>query len=145
MNALTDPSIIQALYLASQAGVKVDLLVRGACCLRPGVPGVSDNIRVVSLIGRFLEHGRAYYFANGGNDEVFVGSADLMQRNLTHRVELLAPILEPQLRDAIRGVLHGYLADTYQTYELQADGRYVRRKAGGQPHDMQDWLLKNSV
>jgi polyphosphate kinase len=126
-NALVDAEIIQALYRASQAGVQIDLIVRGMCCLRPGIKGVSENIRVVSLVGRILEHSRIYYFANGGvaEDEVFVGSADLMPRNLDHRVEVLFPILDPVLRAHLtQVVLPAYLFDTINARRMLSDGTY---------------------
>jgi polyphosphate kinase len=134
VNALVDPEIIQALYRASQAGVRVDLLVRGVCCLRPGVHGVSDSILVRSIVGRQLEHSRIYYFANGGldDDELYLGSADLMQRNLDHRVEALFPILDPVLRRTLRDVeIPKYFQDTANARELRPTGAYVRV----QPHD----------
>jgi polyphosphate kinase len=123
-NAITDPAIIQALYRASQAGVRIDLIVRGVCCLRPGVPGVSETITVRSIVGRFLEHSRAYYFLNGGDEELYIGSADLMERNLDRRVETLCVVREPgivrHLRDTI---LEAYLNDTDRATIL-VDDRY---------------------
>ena len=127
MNALEDPGMIKLLYRASQAGVQVDLLVRGLCCLRPGVPGVSDRIRVSSVIGRFLEHSRIYYFRNGGREEVYVGSADLMPRNLNRRVEIIFPVEDGGLVRRIRDeILEAYLADNINAYEVQKDGTYAR-------------------
>lgn len=129
MNALEDPEMIKLLYRASQAGVEVDLLVRGLCCLRPGIPGVSDRIRVISIIGRFLEHSRIYYFRNGGDEQVYAGSADLMPRNLNRRVEILFPIENPKLVRRIRDEIIGtYLADTVNAFELRAGGQYSRPK-----------------
>lgn len=125
MNALTDPQMIRLLYEASQAGVEIDLMVRGICCLRPGVPGVSETIRVTSIVGRFLEHTRIYYFYNRGSEEIYLGSADLMERNLTRRVELLFPILDPLLRDHIRDdILQVYLSDNVKARRLRTDGKY---------------------
>lgn len=144
MNALEDPDMVRLLYEASQAGVKIDLLVRGICCLRPGLPTVSDNIRVVSIVGRFLEHSRIYYFHNGGDEEIFLGSADLMSRNLIRRVEVLFPVedrrLVKQLRDHI---LEIYLADNVKAREMQADGSYQRRPAASSQDaiNSQEWLL----
>jgi polyphosphate kinase len=144
MNALVDPEMIQLLYRAAQAGVKVDLLVRGVCCLRPGIPGVSDTIRVTSIVGRFLEHSRVFYFRNGGKEEIYVGSADLMPRNLNRRVELLFPVKAPdllgRLRDDILGV---YLADNVKARRMLADGTYKRipRGAGEEALNSQEILL----
>ena len=144
MNALIDPLCITALYRASQAGVKVDLQVRGICCLRPGVTGVSENITVTSIVGRFLEHARIYYFHNGGNEEVFLGSADLMPRNLDRRVEILFPIENLQNRKAIIStILPVQLKDTIKCRLLKSDGSYERRTPS---EDMpalnaQSWLV----
>ena len=126
MNALEDPPMIRLLYQASQAGVKVDLLVRGICCLRPGVPGVSENIRVISIVGRFLEHSRIYYFGNGGAEEVYLGSADLMRRNLSHRVEIIFPVANPRLIGRLKQILEVYLSDKSKARYLQSDGGYIR-------------------
>jgi polyphosphate kinase len=144
MNALVDRHMIKLLYKASQAGVQVDLLVRGICCLRPGVPGVSDNLRVISVVGRFLEHSRVYYFRNAGHEEVYLGSADLMPRNLDHRVEVLFPVENPRLVRHLRDdILALYLADNVQARHLQRDGSYTRsRPAEGEPAvNSQAWLL----
>jgi polyphosphate kinase len=127
MNALLDVDIIQALYRASQAGVDIELLVRGMCALRPGVRGVSDHIRVRSIVGRFLEHSRIFYFENGGEPEVYLGSADWMTRNLHERVEVLFPLKNPLLRDrVVHEILAAYLADNVKARFLQKDGRYLR-------------------
>jgi polyphosphate kinase len=126
MNALEDPPMIRLLYQASQAGVKVDLLVRGICCLRPGVPGFSDTIQVKSIVGRFLEHSRIYYFKNGGTEEVYLGSADLMRRNLSHRVEIIFPVENPRLISRLKMILSVYLSDQAKARQLQTDGSYVR-------------------
>ncbi len=144
MNALVDKGMIQLLYQASQAGVQVDLLVRSICCLRPGLPGISENIRVISIVGRFLEHSRIYYFRNGGNEEVYVGSADLMPRNIDRRVEVLFPIEEPRLIRHLRDdVLETYLSDTVNARRLLPDGAYERIKPGAKrtPLDSQARLL----
>jgi polyphosphate kinase len=126
MNALEDPEMMKMLYRASQAGVQVDLLVRGLCCLRPGLPGVSENTRVTSIVGRFLEHSRIYYFRNGGAEEIYVGSADLMRRNLSHRVEILFPVSRANLLSRLKEILDIYLADEAKARFLQRDGEYVR-------------------
>jgi len=145
MNALTDRRIIRQLYRASQAGVKVDLIVRGICGLRPGIEGVSDTIRVVSIVGRFLEHSRIFWFRNGGDEEVFLGSADLMPRNLNGRVEVLFPIGDPRLVNVLREeIVAAYLADNVKARAMNADGGYTRLVAeDGAPRiDAQSWLLK---
>jgi polyphosphate kinase len=119
MNALEDRDITVQLYRAAQAGVQVDLIVRGICRLRPGVPGLSENVRVVSIVGRFLEHSRMYYFANGGDPELFIGSADLMKRNLDERVEVMAPILRPELRAQLLAAAEAMLEDRRQGWVLR--------------------------
>jgi len=126
INALTEPEVIQALYSASMAGVRIQLIVRGICCLRPGVPGISDNIHVRSIIGRFLEHSRVYYFANAGKKELFCSSADWMERNFFRRVEVCFPIQQTRLRDRILRDLKCYLKDNTHAWILQADGHYRR-------------------
>jgi polyphosphate kinase len=143
-NTLTDEKIIEALYAAALAGVQIDLIVRGVCCFKPGLPGVSENARVVSIIGRFLEHSRIYYFHNGGDPQIYVGSADLMRRNLERRVEVLFPIEDPKQRTAIRqDLLEIYLRDTKKAHDLQPDGTYrrVRPQDGEEPFSAQDWFL----
>ncbi len=140
MNRLADAEIVDALYKASQAGVRIDLIVRGVCTLRPGVPGLSDNIRVRSIVGRLLEHSRVYYFENGGRPEIFIGSADWMPRNLDRRVEVLAPVHDPVLRDHLRSeFLDVYLKDNVKASELTPDGTYrrVRREPGDEKFDSQ--------
>jgi polyphosphate kinase len=146
VNALTDDQMIRVLYRASQAGVPVDLLVRGTCCLRPGVPGVSDRIRVRSIVGRFLEHSRLYWFANGGEDELYLGSADLMERNLDRRVEALTPVKDHEQRRHLRSVvLDAYLCDTARAYELESSGQYRRLNQGGELFDAQRFLLERAA
>ena len=132
MNALVDREMIRALYRASQAGVKVQLLVRGICCLRPGVPGVSENITVTSIVGRFLEHSRIYYFHNGGEDEVYLGSADLMPRNLNSRVEVIFPVGDPDLIKIVRdSILGTYLKEQAKARHMLPDGKYLRDQNAG--------------
>jgi polyphosphate kinase len=131
-NAVADPAMIRTLYKASQAGVPIDMIVRGVCCLRPGIPGISDRIRVRSIVGRFLEHSRIYHFENGGEPEVYIGSADLMERNLDRRVEVLCPIADPDLRQHLHDVvLAAVRADTARAWVLQTDSTYVRAAAPG--------------
>ncbi len=142
MNGLEDLHIIRLLYQASQAGVQVDLLVRGICGLRAGVPGVSDNIRVTSIVGRFLEHSRIYYFLNGGRDEIYLGSADFMSRNLHHRVELLFPVENKRIMARLRDdILAKYLADNRNARHLLPDGEYVWDKTGEPSVDSQAQFL----
>jgi polyphosphate kinase len=144
VNSLTDPEIIRLLYQASQAGVKVDLLVRGMCGLRPGIKGLSDNVRVLSVLGRYLEHSRIFYFRNGGKEIVYLGSADLMQRNLRHRVEVTFPVERPELVRYLRDVvLQSYFKDHTQTRLMRADGTYKRLqpKEGGKELGVQEWLM----
>jgi polyphosphate kinase len=147
MNSLVDPALIEALYRASQQGVKVDLLVRGICCLRPGVPNVSENIRVISIVGRFLEHSRIFYFRNNGKEDLFMGSADLMPRNLDHRIEVLFPIEDEGIkRQVISDVLESYLRDNVKARILQADGTYVQQHPGKNPgFDVQLALLNEAT
>jgi polyphosphate kinase len=145
MNALVDPACIRALYRASRAGVRVDLQVRGICCLRPGVPGVSETVGVTSIVGRFLEHSRLYYFRNGGDEELLLGSADLMPRNLDGRVEVLFPIEDERLRRALRDdVLFTHLRDNQKSHRLLPDGTYERLQPaeGEEPLDSQRRLLE---
>jgi polyphosphate kinase len=133
MNALVDPQAIEALYRASCAGVKIDLIIRGVCALRPGIPGVSENIAVRSIIGRFLEHSRVFYFENGGEPEMFCASADWMERNFFRRVEVAFPILQQTHRDRILRGLDFCLRDNVQSWRLLPDGRYVRIERGTDP------------
>jgi polyphosphate kinase len=150
VNALVDPEVIAALYRASQAGVQIDLIVRGICCLRPGLEGVSENIRVISIVGRFLEHSRFYYFHNLGEMDLYVGSADLMQRNIDRRVEVLFPVEDEALRqEIVDNILGVYLKDTAKSHLLQADGTYVRTALevdeGEPPFSSQAHLLDGRV
>ncbi|MGE5377568.1 MAG: polyphosphate kinase 1 [Bacteroidota bacterium] len=144
VNSLTDMEMIKLLYRASQAGVQVDLFVRGMCCLRPGVEGVSEHISVTSIVGRYLEHSRIYYFFNGGREEVYLGSADLMERNLDRRVELLFPLENPgHVRHICEEILDVYLRDNQLAYAMQPDGKYVRKTPGPgeRPVNVQSWLM----
>ncbi|MBI2828035.1 MAG: polyphosphate kinase 1 [Acidobacteria bacterium] len=144
VNSITDDQMIRILYKASQAGVSLDLLVRGICSLRPAVPGVSDNIRVRSIVGRFLEHTRIYWFKNGGHEEMYIGSADLMERNLDRRVETLMPIRDPDIVEQLRDVvLASYLRDTDRAMVLDSTGRYARPEAASDGFNAQDFLLKH--
>jgi polyphosphate kinase len=144
VNAIVDPRFVELLYEASRAGVKIDLLVRSMCSLKPGIKGVSENVRVISIVGRYLEHSRVYYFHNGGNEEIYMGSADLMQRNLDHRVEVLFPIENAEhiryLRDQM---LDTYLKDNMRARLMQEDGTYVRLKSPGADKavDVQEFFM----
>jgi polyphosphate kinase len=146
MNSLVDPQVIEALYRASRAGVQIDLIIRGLCALRPGIPGVSDNIRVRSIVGRFLEHSRVFYFLNGkdsddGEDELYLSSADWMERNFFRRVEIAFPVREQTHRDRIIRDLKSYLADNTLAWSLGRDGSYTRCLKENEPHDSQASLL----
>jgi polyphosphate kinase len=144
MNSLTDPRIIESLYEASQAGVKIDLIIRGICCLRPGLEGISENIRVVSLVGRFLEHARALAFGEGEDERIYLGSADMMQRNLDRRVEQLFPLRVKRHREKVRRLLELQLADSVNAWELGPDGSFerLRPQDGEEPLDSQALLLE---
>jgi polyphosphate kinase len=139
MNALVDGRCIRALYRASQAGVRVDLNVRGICCLRPGIPGVSENVRVVSVVGRLLEHSRIYAFLREEEERVYIASADLMPRNLDHRVELAVPISSPELRAELLDAMERAFADNQSSWDLDAEGAWRRRAplAGEAPRNVQ--------
>ena len=143
MNALTDDQVIRVLYRASQAGLQIELIVRGVCCLRPGIPGISSTIRVRSIVGRFLEHSRIYWVLNGGDDEMYVGSADLMERNLDRRVEILCPVKDKDARSHLRDIVLGaYLRDTKRAVLLDAAGSYSR-PTGAEPFDAQAYLAEH--
>jgi len=141
-NRLADLQLIEKLYDVSRAGVQVDLIVRGICMLRPGIPGLSENIRVRSVVGRFLEHSRVFWFSNGGEDQVYIGSADWMTRNLKHRIEVVAPVTDPNAKRYLRDVLlDTYLRDNVKARELQQDGRYVPVSGGAQTLNSQEYFI----
>ena len=143
-NGLVDSDIIAELYRASMAGVKVDLNIRGLCCLRPGVPGISENIRVTSIVDRFLEHSRMYYFENGGDSEMYMGSSDIMPRNLMARVEVLFPILDRDMRVSLKkNILDIHLKDNVKSKEMQSNGAYVSFKTYGEEFRSQKWFIEN--
>jgi polyphosphate kinase len=144
MNALVDTETIDALYAASRDGVEIDLIVRGICCLRPQLDGVSDRIRVISIVGRFLEHSRFWYFANGGADEYYLGSADWMPRNFDRRVEAVAPVESPALHKRLRRLLRTYWTDNRQAWELRADGEWTQRRPHGAVRGSHEILLTDS-
>jgi polyphosphate kinase len=147
MNSLVDPDLIRSLYQASQAGVQVDLIVRGICCLRPGVPGLSDNVRVLSIIGRFLEHARIFYFQNDGDEVFLMGSADWMPRNLDRRVEAVVPIQDSKLQKELRTILDISLADDRHGWDMQADGSYRQRrpKSSRRQHCSQSRFMQRAL
>jgi polyphosphate kinase len=147
MNALDDRPMIDALYEASAAGVEIDLIVRGICRLRPGLPGKSETIRVISVVGRLLEHARIFYFANGGDPEYFIGSADWMTRNLDARVEAAVPIENPRLREEIQAILDLQLADDCKAWDMRSDGSYHQRRpaSGAEPRCSQDLLMQRAL
>lgn len=146
MNSLCDADIIKALYKASAAGVKIELIVRGICCLKTGIPGVSENITVRSIVGTFLEHSRIYYFYNDGNEEVYLSSADWMPRNLERRVEILFPVEEPSLREKCKEILEIQLKDTKKAHLLMADGRYMKKEEkDGELFNSQKYFCKEAV
>jgi polyphosphate kinase len=145
VNSLVDKHMIQLLYRASQAGVKVDLIVRGICCLRPGLEGVSENIHVISVVGRFLEHSRIYYFHNGSKEEIYLGSADLMPRNINNRVEVLFPVEDPRhIRYLRQEVLAEYFLDNAKARYMEPDGTYQRppRSSGDRLVSLQSELIE---
>ena len=141
INSLVDPDLIAQLYRASHAGVSTDLIVRGICCLRPELPGLSDNIRVVSIVGQFLEHSRVLYFQNGGQEIFLLGSADWMPRNLDRRVEVMVPIAAPPLRQELKTILELCLTDNRQAWDMAADGSYRQRCPQPEPSRSSQALL----
>jgi len=148
MNALVDPVLISALYEASQNGVEIDLIVRGICCLVPGVPGLSENIRVRSIVGRFLEHSRVFYFFNNGEEDIYLSSADLMQRNLDRRVEITFPIKDAVLKNELfKNVLRSALKDNLKARILKPDLTYELLKPANEEKkiDSQEWLMSHTI
>ncbi|AKG23870.1 polyphosphate kinase 1 [Calothrix sp. 336/3] len=145
MNSLVDPQIIATLYAASQAGVQIDLIIRGICCLRPGIKGVSENIRVISIVGRFLEHSRIFYFHNHGNEEIYIGSADWMPRNLDRRVEAVTPIEDYEIVQNLKHILDVLLTDNRHAWELHSNGKYTQRRPGADEpvRSSQDIFMQN--
>jgi len=146
LNALIDGPIIEAIYRASQAGVKVDLIVRSICGVRPGVAGVSDNVRAVSIVGRFLEHARVFAFHSGATSRMFTGSSDMMVRNLDHRVEVMTPVEDPACQRELLGALDLELSDTALAWDLHPDGRWVHRRPDDAqaPFNSQDALMQRA-
>jgi polyphosphate kinase len=145
MNSLVDVKTIRALYRASNAGVKIDLIVRGICCLKPGIAGISENIHVVSIVGRFLEHSRAYYFHNGGREEMYLGSADLMPRNLDNRVETIFPVFSKTLVHNIKSDLDIMLRDNVKAWKMNPDGMFTKVTNNARKVNSQAVFLAQSV
>ena len=141
MNALEDVDITAALYRAAQAGVKIELIIRDTCRLRPGIAGLSENIRVICIIGRFLEHSRIYYFQNGGEEEYFIGSADCMQRNLESRVEVVTPVQKPELQAQLRQILSLQLSNQRSAWEMQSNGQYRQLQPKDKQSGIQELLI----
>ena len=139
LNAILDEEFVEALYKASQAGVPIDLIVRGICSIRVGVPGLSENIRARSILGRFLEHSRVFHFANGGNDEIYIGSADLMHRNLDRRVESLVQITQSDHKRFFIGAIDNYLSDEFIRWEMQPDGSWLEIIEGADGQRLKDF------
>ncbi len=144
MNALEDADIVKALYRAGQAGVKIDLIVRDTCRMRPGIPGLSETVQVIAVVGRFLEHARIYYFRNGGEEEYYIGSADLMKRNLESRVEVVAPVEDSKLQQELRLIIDAQLSSRRNVWEMQSDGSYIERKdtSGKRSLDPQETFIE---
>jgi polyphosphate kinase len=143
-NALEDPEIVRALYEASRAGVDVDLIVRDTCRMRPGLPGLSESVRVISILGRFLEHSRIYYFHNGGEEEYYIGSADLMTRNLVSRVEALVPVRNLDLQSELREFLDLQLTDNNGTWDMDSEGNYRKRRPNDGDRHCQQVMIDKS-
>ncbi|HSP48413.1 MAG TPA: polyphosphate kinase 1, partial [Clostridiaceae bacterium] len=144
MNSLVDKEIIENLYLASQDGVEIQLIIRGICCLRPGVKGISENIRVISIVGRFLEHSRIFYFYNNGEEDILISSADWMERNLNKRIELLIPVTDPNCKDRLKNIIESNLKDNVKARILQKDGTYKRVEIKGDPYNCQEEFIKKT-
>lgn len=144
MNAIDDVDVLRALYRAAQAGVKIDLIVRDTCELRPGLPGLSETVRVVSIVGRFLEHSRIYHFRNAGVPEYYIGSADCMKRNLESRVEVLTPVEDPRLQKEIHGIFEVHLADQRNAWDMASDGTYTQRRKPGVDTGSQELLIERA-
>jgi polyphosphate kinase len=144
LNALEDVDVVKALYRAGQKGVQVDLIVRDTCRLRPQLAGLSESIRVISIVGRFLEHARVLYFENGGKPEYYIGSADVMQRNLERRVEVLVPVDDPRLQTELRAMLDIQLGDQRSAWEMRSDGSYQQRNGGPGSRGAQQQLIERT-